>query len=116
MPLAEAVRRADQLDDAREVLAEHKRIARLTPSPILITHLLYARAVLADDNSAEQLFRSALRENPTRWTLTRAKIELEYGEWLLRHDRLLTRPDGSVECQDGWRILNVMLMSPVGRA
>ena len=88
MPLAEAAGPAHQLDDARKVLAEHERISHLTPSPILSTHLLYARAVLAGDGSAERLFRSALREDLTRWPLVRAKIELAYGDWLLRHDRL----------------------------
>lgn len=87
MPLAEAARPANQLEDARCVLATHELISLVTPSPLLRTHLLYARAVLAEENDAEWLFRSALAHDFSRWRLAKAKIEQAFGEWLLRQHR-----------------------------
>jgi tetratricopeptide (TPR) repeat protein len=87
MPLAEAAGPAGRLEDARRILADHELISLVTPSPLLRTHLLYARAVLAEDEDAEWYFLSALAEDLSRWRLAKAKIEHAFGEWLLRHHR-----------------------------
>ena len=87
MPLAEAAGPAGRVGDARAVLADHELISLLTPAPLLRTHLLYARAVLAEDQDAEGSFRSALAEDLSRWRLAKAKIEQAFGDWLLRHGR-----------------------------
>jgi hypothetical protein len=54
---------------------------------LLRTHLLYARAVLAEEQEAEWYYLSALAEDLSRWRLARAKIEQAYGDWLLRQER-----------------------------
>jgi tetratricopeptide (TPR) repeat protein len=87
MALAEAAGPAERVEDARKVLADHELIGLVTPSPLLQTHLLYARAVLAEDKDAEWLFLSALSEDLSRWKLAEAKIEQAFGEWLLQHRR-----------------------------
>jgi DNA-binding CsgD family transcriptional regulator len=50
-------------------------------------HLSYARALLADDRDAEQLYASALRQDLARWPLLKARIQLAYGSWLRRQRR-----------------------------
>ena len=84
---AEAAGPADRLDDARRVLADYELVGLATPSPLLRTHLFYARAVLAEDEDAEWCFVSALAEDLSRWHLAKAKIDQAFGEWLLRHRR-----------------------------
>ena len=51
-------------------------------------HLSYARAVLADDDDAEELYPAALRADLIRWPWLRARIELAYGSWLRRQRRV----------------------------
>jgi len=85
--LAEAAVHSGHRQDARAVVAELERVATVTPSPILHVHLLYARAVLADDRDAGGLYVSALGEDLRRWPWMKARIELAYGGWLLRRGR-----------------------------
>jgi DNA-binding CsgD family transcriptional regulator len=58
---------------------------RRTPSHHL--QLPYARAVLAEDEDAEEPYILALSEDLTRSPLIRAKLELAYGSWLRRQRR-----------------------------
>ncbi|WP_275466822.1 helix-turn-helix transcriptional regulator [Streptomyces noursei] len=85
---AEAAVHSGHEEQARGVLADLERVASVTPSPLLHTHLLYARAVLAEEQDAEHLFRTALAEDLSRWPLVRSKLELAYGTWLRRRRRV----------------------------
>lgn len=87
MFLAEAAVRSGRQEDARVVLAQLEDTARQIQSPLMNTHLLYARATLATDEDAEQLYRSGLEHDLTRWPLVRARLELAYGTWLRRQRR-----------------------------
>jgi hypothetical protein len=87
MWLAEAAAATGSVEDARRVLEEYELISLVTPSPLLHTHLFYARAVLAPDSDAESYFLSALAEDLARWRLAKAKLQQAFGEWLLRHGR-----------------------------
>jgi DNA-binding CsgD family transcriptional regulator len=62
-------------------------VANITSAPDLHVNLLYARAVLADDDLAESFYLEALKENLLRSPWIRARIELAYGQWLRRHRR-----------------------------
>jgi DNA-binding CsgD family transcriptional regulator len=64
-------------------------VAAITPSPLLHTNLLYARAVLADDDAAETLYRAGLNTDLTRWPWPKARLNLAYGTWLRRHRRVV---------------------------
>ncbi|MFF3661214.1 AAA family ATPase [Streptomyces olivochromogenes] len=88
MFLADAAVRAGHREDARELVAELEVIARETPSPLLQVHLLYARAVLAADEDAEDCYLAALRQDLSHWPYARAKVELAYGSWLRRQNRV----------------------------
>ena len=87
MFLAEAAVHVDKVNDARTVVAWLEEVATVTSAPDLHVNLLYARAVLADDDLAENLYREALKEDLVRWPWVRARIELAYGQWLRRHRR-----------------------------
>ena len=86
--LAEAAVHAERVPEARAVVAGLEKVATTTPSPLLHTHLRYARAVLADNDAAEGLFRNALAVDLVRWPWARARLELSFGTWLRRRRRV----------------------------
>lgn len=83
---AEASLRAGQVDQARQQLARSEGLGQLTSSTRLQIGLLYARPLLADDDTAEAHFQAALAANLTGWPFYRVRLLLEYGTWL-RHRR-----------------------------
>jgi len=62
--------------------------ANRSGSPLLLTQLQYARAVLAGDDTAEQFFLECLASDLARWPWPRARVQLAYGRWLRRHRRV----------------------------
>ena len=60
---------------ARSLDGIELRATRL-PSPMLELDLRYARAVLADDDSAEPLFDAALAADLSAWPLARSRLLL----------------------------------------
>jgi len=85
---AEAAVHAGHREEALSVIAELSKVAEITPAPTLKVHLAYARAVLAEDGVAEELYREALRGELTRWPWAKARLELAYGAWLRRQRRV----------------------------
>jgi tetratricopeptide (TPR) repeat protein len=94
--LTEAAVDAGRADEARAIVVVLEEVARSTPAPILHNNLLYARAVLAEDHAAEECFRRALDHDLVRWPWLKARIELEFGRWLVGSGRL---DDASVYLQ-----------------
>jgi DNA-binding CsgD family transcriptional regulator len=88
MFLAEAALHAGRIAEGRAVIRALEDDATTTSSATLHRHLSYARAVLADEHEAEELFRAALRADLVRWPWLRAKVELAYGSWLRRRRRV----------------------------
>jgi DNA-binding CsgD family transcriptional regulator/tetratricopeptide (TPR) repeat protein len=88
MFVAEAGARADRREEARRIISDMEALAEITPSPLLTVHLLYARAVLADDGEAERLYRAGLAADLTRWPWVKARIQFAYGSWLRRQRRV----------------------------
>jgi len=84
MYLAEAAVRSGQHDGARTILQRMEVTAERSGSPLLLTQLRYARAVLATDDTAEQLFLNCLASDLASWPWPRARIQLAYGRWLRR--------------------------------
>ncbi|XVV09914.1 ATP-binding protein [Actinoplanes sp. CA-131856] len=82
--LADAAVHSGHADDIKKVVAEIEEFGRRTPSPALHGGLRHARAVLAGDDRAEELFRAALEEGP----FGRARVQLAYGRWLRRQRRV----------------------------
>jgi ATP/maltotriose-dependent transcriptional regulator MalT len=84
MYLAEAASRSGRHDSARPVIERMELMARTSGSPLLLTQLRYARAVLAADDAAEQLFLDCLASELVTWPWPRARVQLAYGRWLRR--------------------------------
>lgn len=86
--LADAAVRTGRRDEAGVLLRAMERLAGDSPAVGPLIALEYSRAVLADDTSAEALFRAALdgAGRPHPWHL--ARIELSYGSWLRRQRRI----------------------------
>ena len=87
MYLAEAATGCGELVEARRIVADMEGLATVTTSPLLVTHLLYARAVLAPDRDAEQLYLAGLAHDLSAWPWVQARIQLAYGSWLRRQQR-----------------------------
>ena len=84
----EAAVRSEHIDEACEQLARSEELASTSPSPRQLAGLLYARPLLANDESAPAHFQAALAENVTQRPLCRARLLLEYGTWLRRHRKI----------------------------
>lgn len=87
--LADAAVTTGHGDDARRLLTELEVLTGHDASPATAVALEYSRAVLADDEAAEPLFRAALDGSAGRSRWHRARIELAYGSWLRRQRRVV---------------------------
>ena len=88
MYTAEAAVRCGQDDGARAIVERMEVTADKSGSPLLLTQLRYARAVLASDDTAEQLFLGCLASDLASWPWPRARVQLAYGRWLRRQRRV----------------------------
>jgi DNA-binding CsgD family transcriptional regulator len=87
--LAEAAVLSGEQAAAREVVTGLEEAAALTPSPMLQQGMAYARAVLAENDQAEALFRKALSDPELpQWPFPQARLTLAYGSWLRRQRRV----------------------------
>jgi ATP/maltotriose-dependent transcriptional regulator MalT len=83
--LAEAAQRTGRTAQARVHVAAAERfgVGELSPRAALLLH--GASALVASDDRAEQSFRAALAvPDAARWPFDLARVQLCYGEWLLR--------------------------------
>ena len=85
--LADAALVAGRVDAARSVLERVEQRASRLPSPMLRINLSYARAVLAQDDTADQHFDAALAADLSAWPLSRSRLLLARGIWLRRQRR-----------------------------
>jgi DNA-binding CsgD family transcriptional regulator len=87
LDLADAAVAAGTVEQARELLAELPELTALLPSEVMVVALAYTDAVLAPDDTAEELYAAALAALPAGWTLARARLHLHRGRWLRRQRR-----------------------------
>ncbi|MEU3464712.1 LuxR C-terminal-related transcriptional regulator [Streptomyces sp. NPDC006733] len=85
--LVDAAVHCGRAEGVEEIMREMEDAALRSPSPALHAGLRFARALLADDAEAEELFGTALRADLTAWPFIRARTQLAYGEWLRRQRR-----------------------------
>jgi ATP/maltotriose-dependent transcriptional regulator MalT len=85
---AEAAAHAGRPSEAHDVLERMQLISESCGSPMLMTQLSYAHAVLAPDDTAEPLFLAALASDETGSHWQRARTQLAYGRWLRRQLRV----------------------------
>jgi DNA-binding CsgD family transcriptional regulator len=88
--LAEAAAHTGNHEEARKHLYELEEIGNKTPSPMLHLNIRFANAVLAADAKAEPSFESAFGcDAMLRRPFMRARLQLAWGEWLRRHQRVM---------------------------
>ncbi len=87
--LADAAVRTGRDAEARSVLASIEQIASTSPATGSTIALEYARAVLADRDSAEPLFLAAMDGASRQLPWHRARVDLAYGSWLRRQRRVV---------------------------
>ena len=87
--LAESALLSGRRDDALAPLAHIESLAGHTPASGVVRALAYARAVLADKATAEELFNEAikLKASATPWYC--ARLDLAHGSWLRRERRVM---------------------------
>jgi len=86
--LAEAAVHSGHREEARALLRRAEGASVLTPSPWLRVSVRYAQVLLADEEEAEVEFKRALVDTElARWPFVRARLHLEFGEWLRPRSR-----------------------------
>jgi ATP/maltotriose-dependent transcriptional regulator MalT len=85
--LADAALAAGRRDQVDAIMSGLEVTAARAPSPVLHLGLIYARALLADDDAAEPLFETALGSGLRERAFHRARLQLAYGAWLRRKRR-----------------------------
>ena len=86
--LADAASQSGQRHVVVPILDELEALAQRTPSPTLHAGLVYARPVLAQDDTAERLYNTALGSDLRHHPFDHARLQLAYGAWLRRHRRV----------------------------
>ncbi len=86
--LVEAAARVGETDTAHRALGDIEERAGASGTPWGLGALAGARALLADGDEADRLFREALDHlSRSRVVVHRARVHLTYGEWLRREHR-----------------------------
>jgi ATP/maltotriose-dependent transcriptional regulator MalT len=85
--LVEAAIPSGHEQEARDAIATLEPLAAQSRSPVLEIGLRFARAIVAGDREAEQLFQAAITED-TSLPLMVARGQLAYGIWLRRQRRV----------------------------
>jgi DNA-binding CsgD family transcriptional regulator len=82
--LSDAAVPAGQRNDAHRIVSDLELVAAGSASTTLRHHLAYARAVLADEEDAGDLYLAALGSDLQSWPWLRGRLQLAFGRWLRR--------------------------------
>ncbi len=85
--LAEAAVATGDHRAAQSYLEQLEQLADQTTGPLLSAQAAYARALVARGDDAEPLYRHAMTSPLRDWPDLRARMLLNYGEWLRRQRR-----------------------------
>jgi DNA-binding CsgD family transcriptional regulator len=85
--LADAAAHSGNRDTVLALMPDIETVCQRTPSPDIHVALRHARAVLADDDHCEPLYRSALDSDPSP-PFDQARLHLAFGAWLRRQRRV----------------------------
>ena len=91
--LSDAAIPAGQRDDALRIISDLELVAAGSASRTLRHHLAYARAVLADEENAEDLYLAALGSDLQSWPWLRGRLQLAFGRWLRRQRQVAEARD-----------------------
>ena len=85
--LADAAVQAGQVDEGRGILGRLESLVADTPAPGIRRIMALARAILADEATAEMCFHEASKLGISAAPWYRGRVDLAYGSWLRRHRR-----------------------------
>jgi DNA-binding CsgD family transcriptional regulator len=86
--LAEAALHARRVKEARARVAQVEAAAGNNPTFWIALGLRHARALLAEEEHADERFTEALAADLGRWPFQRARALLAHGQWLRRQRRI----------------------------
>ncbi|GAB2661511.1 helix-turn-helix transcriptional regulator [Nocardia goodfellowii] len=98
--LADAAAASENVDAARQLLADLPELAKRLPSSMLLLVDEYSRAVLADDTDADAAYTAALTGHTGAWPLYRARLQLHHGRRLRRLRRTSAAREPLREARD----------------
>jgi ATP/maltotriose-dependent transcriptional regulator MalT len=113
--LAEAALHAGRVDDARARVAHIEAATGDDPTVWIALGLRHARALLADDEEAEERFREALDADLGRWPFQRARLLLAHGKWLRRQRRITESRTPLRDARDAFDALGCTAFSDQAR-
>jgi DNA-binding CsgD family transcriptional regulator/tetratricopeptide (TPR) repeat protein len=87
--LCDAAIPSGERDDARHVVSDLEAVAAGSASTTLRHQLAYARAVLADEEDAGDLYLAALGLDLQSWPWLRGRLQLAFGRWLRRRHEIV---------------------------
>ncbi len=88
--LVEAAVHSGTADGLEPLVADLGRLAEASASVRVLLLTRRAKALLADDDAADALFRAALAtDGADEWPFELARTRQAYGEWLRRHRRIV---------------------------
>jgi DNA-binding CsgD family transcriptional regulator len=86
--LSDAAVPAGKRDDAHRLVSDLELVATGSVSTTLKHHLAYARALLADEEDAGDLYLAALGSDLQSWPWLRGRLQLAFGRWLRRRHQV----------------------------
>jgi DNA-binding CsgD family transcriptional regulator len=86
--LSDAAIPAGQRNDAHRIVSDLETVAAGSASTTLRHQLAYARAVLADEEEAGDLYLAALGSDLQSWPWLRGRLQLAFGRWLRRRHQV----------------------------
>ena len=86
--LVEAAAYIGKKDSAMAYLDQLESLAAATSGSLLRAEAGYARAIVAQDDDAEALYKTALEHDLANWPCYRGRMLLWYGKWLRRQRRV----------------------------
>jgi DNA-binding CsgD family transcriptional regulator len=86
--LSDAAIPAGQRNDAHRIVSDLETVAAGSAYTTLRHQLAYARAVLADEENAGDLYLAALGSDLNSWPWLRGRLQLAFGRWLRRRHQV----------------------------
>jgi DNA-binding CsgD family transcriptional regulator/tetratricopeptide (TPR) repeat protein len=112
--IASAIQAGRRADAERHILT-FESLGKRTSASILHMGLRFARAILADDDSAEGLYQIALNTEP-KWPFDHARLQMSYGSWLRRQRRISESRPHLRTARDTFEALGVHVWADKARA
>lgn len=113
--LAEAALHAGRVEEARARVAQVEAAAGDNPTFWIALGLRHARALLADDDQAQERFKEALGADLGRWPFQRARLLLAHGQWLRRQRRITESRAPLRDARDAFDALDCAAFSQQAR-